>query len=198
MFEKISKIRYLLFVIFILIIILLIQRFLILPKDKPADYFPDAQMIKFFKGDLDNDEFTQIVDKIEDDKIQIKQINNYTKVVMVYDISKDIVKLIYTLEEKDQLKDDYITGLKENRDDIIIKSPLTAGTSWEDNIGGVYRIIEMDSVVKTPAGEFKTMVIGYKNDDFNVKEYYAKDIGLVKIVINNFLVNELVDLEIID
>lgn len=37
-----------------------------------------------------------------------------------------------------------------------------------------------------------------ENDEFNVKEYYGRGVGLVKIVINNYLVNELVELEIID
>lgn len=197
MFKKILKIQHLFFILIIIIIFFLIQLFLISTKDMPSDYFPNTQMVKSFRGNLNNDEFTHIVDRLEDNKIQIKQINNFTKVAMVYDITNDMVRLVYTYEE-DELKDDYITNLKANRDDIIIKSPLIEGTSWVDNIRGIYRIIELNSMVKTPAGKFETLVIDYENDEFNVREYYAKDIGLVKIVINNYLVNELVDLKIED
>ena len=195
MFIKFSKKKCLLLIIIFLIIILLIQRFLTHPKTRPSNYFPNTQMVKSFKGKLDNDEFVQIVDIIEDNKIQIKQADSGTNVVMVYDISKEMIKLVYTCEE-DEFKDDYIVNLKENRDDIVIRTPLTIGTSWKDNIGGVYRIVEVDSIAITPAGRFETLVIEYKNDEFNVREYYAKDIGLVKIVINNYLINELIELEL--
>lgn len=195
MLNTFHKIKYLLLIIVILIILLLV---LIFPKDRPANYFPGEKMVKSFKGNINNDEFVQLVDRLEDGKIQIKQIDSQTKVAMVYDISKDMIRLVYSQEEDHGFKDDYISNIKENRDNIIIKTPLTIGTSWRDGIGGVYRIVEMDSIVKSPAGEFKTMVIEYKNDEFSVREYYAKDIGLVKIIINNYLVNELVNLEIIE
>lgn len=195
MFNKLSKKKCLVLLIIFLVIILLVYIFSTYPKDRPVNYFPSEQMVKTFKGNLNNDEFVQIVDRIEDGKIQIKQIDTYTKVAMVYDISKDFIRLVYSLEEINEFKDDYIRDLKENRHDIIIKTPLTIGTSWRDDIGGVSRIVEVGSITVTPAGKFESLIIEYKNDQFNVREYYAKDIGLVKIIINNYLVNELVNLE---
>src|SRR5690625_4701861 len=130
MFEKISKVKYLLFVLLILIIIFFIQRLSLSSEDEPANYFPDQLMVNSFKGNLDNDEFTQIVDRIEDDKIQMKQTNNDSNVVMVYEMTEDRVRLVYTMERTEELEDDYITNLTENRDDIIIQSPLEVDTTW--------------------------------------------------------------------
>lgn len=195
MFRMFHKIKYLLLIIAIIIIVLLI---IIFPKARPGNYFPSKKMVKTFKGNLNNDEFIQLVDRLEGEKIQIKQIDSHTKVAMVYEISKHMVSLVYSQEVNNGFKDDYISNLKVNRDNIIIKTPLTIGTSWRDDIGGVYQIVEMDSIVKSPGGIFKTMVIEYTNDEFFVREHYAKDIGLVKIIINNYLVNELVNLEIIE
>lgn len=195
MLRKGLRIPYLILFLIILLVFILIIVFLSSSGDKAADYFPRAKMVKTFKGQLDNDGFTHIIDGVKDDKIQIKQSDANTNVAMVYDLSDDMVRLIYTSEEE-EFKEDYISSLKENRNDIIIKSPLAVGTTWKDSIGGVYQIMEMDSIVKTPVGEFEAMVIGYINDDFKVREYYAKNIGLVKIVINNYLVSELVDIEI--
>lgn len=186
------------FALLIPIIILLLFGIISSAKPKPSDYFPHQTMNKHFKGDLENDEFLQIVDLIEGDRIQIKQVNRYAKVVMIYELSKDSIDLVYSLEERDHLKDNYMESMKENRKDIIINSPLEVGTNWMDTIGGKYRIIEVDSHIKTPAGEFEVLIVGYENDEFNVKEYYGKGVGLVKIVINNYLVNELVELEIMD
>lgn len=188
---------YILVLIILISVFLLFKFFILAKEDKPKDYFPHATMVKSFKGQLNNDEFTQTVDKFKDDKIQIKQSDDYSNVIMIYEASNDMIRLIYTSLEE-EFKGDYLSNLKENRHDIIIKTPLEVGTSWTDDSGGVYGIIQMDSIVKTPAGKFQTMVIEYSNEEFNVREYYAKNIGLVKIVINNYLVNELVDFKIID
>lgn len=197
MLRKNLKLSYLLFLLIVVLVFLLVKIFFLASEDRAKDYFPNVQMEKTFKGNLDNDEFTHLIDRIEDDKIQIKQIDSNTKVAMVYDLCHEMVRLVYTSEEED-FKEDYISDIKENRDSIIIKAPIAIGTIWEDSIGGKYRIIDMKSMIKTPAGEFETVVIEYNNEDFNVREYYAKEIGLVKIVINNYLVNELVDIKIDD
>lgn len=194
MLENPLKIPRLLLYLIILLIFISLILFFLPSQDGPWDYFPQDQMVKTFRNQLNNEEFTHIIDKIKDNKIQIKQVDGQANVVMVYDLSDHMIRLVYTSEEK-EFKDDYISNFKANRNDIIIKSPLELGTYWTDNIGGVYEIIGTNSMVKTPAGEFETLLVEYENDGFRVREYYAKDIGLVKIVINNYLVSELVHIE---
>ncbi|NLL81365.1 MAG: hypothetical protein GX231_03545 [Tissierellia bacterium] len=156
-------------------------------KHKLLEYYPQKEMIKIFRDDLGNKGFTQIVDKIENNKVQIKQIDELTSVVMIYEIKEDYIKLIFTEEVgENKFKEDYIKELNPNRNDFIIKAPIKVGTKWHDNLGGYYEIIKTDAIVKTSLDEFEAIVVRYKNDDFTVKEYYSKDLGLVKIVVNNF------------
>lgn len=106
---------------------------------------------------------------------------------MVYDITEDYIKLIFTEEvANDEFKDNYIQDLIPNREEFILKAPVEIGTKWYDNIGGHFEIIKTNAIIETPAGNFDTVVVRYKNGDFTVKEYYAENIGLVKIVVNNY------------
>lgn len=158
-------------------------------------YYPNENMVKIFKNDAEDQIFTQTVDMVKQGKIQIKQVDLLTRVVMVYDISADYIKLIYTEEVANkEFKEDYIDNLIPNRMDIILKAPIEMGTNWKDDDGGIYEIIKLNALVDTPAGTFETLVVRYTNDDFTVKEYYAKDIGLVKIILNNYGVYELMQI----
>lgn len=197
MIGKLHKFSYLILLLLIFLVFILIKLFSLSNEEKPSDYFPDSIMVKYFEGELENDEFIQIIDKVEDDKIQVKQINDNSKIVMVYDLTDTMIRLVYTYQG-DEISDDYISNLEENRDDIIIKGPLKVGNSWDDNSGGVYEITEMDIIVRTPAGGFEALLVEYNNDQLNIKEYYAKEIGLIKIVINNYIINELVGIEFKD
>lgn len=197
MIGKLHKFSYLILLLLIFLVFILIKLFSLSNEEKPSDYFPDSIMVKYFEGELENDEFIQIIDKVEYDKIQVKQINDNSKIVMVYDLTDTMIRLVYTYQG-DEISDDYISNLEENRDDIIIKGPLKVGNSWDDNSGGVYEITEMDIIVRTPAGGFEALLVEYNNDQLNIKEYYAKEIGLIKIVINNYIINELVGIEFKD
>lgn len=161
----------------------------------PIPYYPNENMVKIFKNDAEDQIFTQTVDMVKQGKIQIKQVDLLTRVVMVYDISAEYIKLIYTEEVANkEFKEDYIDNLIPNRMDIILKAPIEMGTNWKDDDGGIYEIIKLNALVDTPAGTFETLVVRYTNDDFTVKEYYAKDIGLVKIILNNYGVYELMQI----
>ncbi|MDD2447002.1 MAG: hypothetical protein PHY91_04875 [Tissierellia bacterium] len=150
-------------------------------------YYPHKEMEKIFRDEWGNNGFTQIVEKIEEGKIQIKQMDEDARVVMVYEVTENYIKLVFTEQSgKYGFKQNYIKDLKPNRDDFIIKAPIEIGTKWYDKSGGYYEIIKTDAIVETSIDKYETLVVRYKNDDFTVKEYYAKGIGLVKIVVNNF------------
>lgn len=160
------------------------------------DYFPTRPMKKIFKNESKNESFTHLVDLVKDGKVQIKQIDRLSKVVMVYSVDDEYIRLIYTKELKDnRVGGDFIQDLVTNRNDIILMSPIEEGSSWADDDGGRYEIIKKDAMVKTPAGTFQAVLVKYTNDEFTVKEYYAKDIGLIKIVVNNFEVFDLVNIQ---
>lgn len=150
-------------------------------------YFPNETMIKVFKDENGNEGFKHIVDRIEDNRVQIKQVDTSNRVAMVYEIADEHIKLIFTEQVGTEgFKEDYIADLRPNRDDIIIKGPIEVGTIWYDDLGGYYEIIERNTMVKTSLGNFESLVVRYANEEFIIKEYYSKGLGLVKIEVNNF------------
>jgi hypothetical protein len=158
-------------------------------------YYPTKEMVKIFKSKSQNEGFTHIVDRIEGNKVQIKQVDLLTRVAMVYEIAENYIKLVFTEEVgNNDFKENYIQGLQPNREDYILKAPLAVGTKWYDDIGGVFEIIKTNAIVETSAGTFETLVVRYTNDDFTVKEYYSADVGLVKIILNNYAEFELVQI----
>lgn len=160
------------------------------------DYFPTRTMKKIFKNESKNETFTHLVDFVKDGTVQIKQIDRLSKVVMVYRLDNESIRLVYTKELKDdRVGMDYTKDIIPNRNDIILMSPIEVGISWTDDDGGRYEIIKKDAITKTPAGSFQTLLVKYTNEEFTVKEYYAKDIGLVKIVVNNFDAFDLVNIQ---
>lgn len=199
--EKVLSDRLIFWIILIIVAMLISTIIYIRSNNKPVfrenvgemiKYFPNRRMTKVFKNGSENEGFTHIVDKVKGGKVQIKQIDLLTRVVMVYEVSDSDVRLIYTKEVgKNEYQDDYINGLVSNRDDIVIKAPIKVGTKWVDDDEGIYEIIKTDAVVQTPAGEFSAIIVKYTNDDFTVKEYYAEGLGLIKIVVNNYGVYEL-------
>lgn len=187
-------------VIFIVVLVIAwisIKFLFALIEDKPLsmdanNFYPDKYMVKEFIGGSENNKFSQIVENVKHGKVQIRQIDIITNVVMIYDLSPEYIKLIFTKEiDKDELNDDYIDELIPNREDFILKAPIVIGNKWYDETGGTYEIIKTDAIVDLPAGKFEAVVVKYKNDEFTVKEYYARNVGLVKIIINNYEVYEL-------
>lgn len=208
--KKVSKkLNY--WIVFIAMIVLLVSGFLYnnsntstdintLAEDKPLSmdaesFYPNKYMHKEFTGENENNNFIQIVEEVKDGKVQIKQVDSITNVVMIYDTSPKFVKLVYTKElDRVDSKTDYIEGLVPNREDYILKAPIEIGTNWSDETGGIFEIIKTNAIVDIPAGKFETVVVKYTNGEFTVKEFYARNIGLVKIILNNYEVYELKDI----
>lgn len=192
-----KRIFWIIFIVAVVIAGILITFLFALIEDKllsmdANNFYPDKYMVKEFIGGSENNRFSQIVENVKHGKVQIRQIDIITNVVMIYDLSPEYIKLIFTKEiDKEDLKDDYIDELIPNREDFILKAPIVIGTKWHDETGGTYEIIKTNAIVDIPAGKFETVVVKYTNDEFTVKEYYARNVGLVKIIINNYEVYEL-------
>lgn len=158
-------------------------------KDKNfrlREYFPTIKMTKEFSGGYENAGFSHTVDRVENDKIQIKQWDTGTGVVLVYKVTENDIRLIYS-KEGDMLLENYIEDIEPNRDEIILKSPLKVGTKWIDDRGGSYEITGVNVRVFTRIGMFYAMeVTTYKNSRLQFKSYYVKNLGLVKRKIKGY------------
>lgn len=160
------------------------------------DYFPRKTMIKQFSGGFENGGYKHIIDKIDKDKVQVKQLDTATATILVYQVSENDIRLIFRNEEPDgKFKKDYIGIVKPNVDEIILKSPLEVGTQWTDNSDGKYEITGINIGVKTPVDTFSTVEVTLLRGGSEVKMYYGKDLGLVKKIIKGYSEDELIKVE---
>jgi hypothetical protein len=147
------------------------------------DYFPSRIMTKQFSGGYENQGFKHTIDKIDEDKVQIKQIDSGTGVILIYQVSDNDIRLIFSSEVADgKFKENYIGTVQPNDDKIILKSPLEVGTKWtdKDDADSKYEITGINVGVKTPAGTFDAVEVTFFRGEFQTKSYYVKGLGLVK------------------
>ncbi|MBU3142531.1 hypothetical protein [Clostridium sp. CF012] len=160
------------------------------------DYFPKKGMIKKFSGGFENSGFTQIIDKINGNKFQIKQQDTATGVILIYQVSDTDIRLIFSKEEPEgKFKENYIGLVEPNANDIILKTPLEVGTRWTDASELKYEITGINVPVNAPAGSFSAIEVTSIRDTFKSKMYYAKDLGLVKRTIEGYSEDELIKID---
>jgi len=183
--------------IIVLIILLKLNTSPDIREEEPSvsDYFPKVEMTKEYSGGFENEGFTQKVDRFEGEMVQIKHVDTGGRLATIYRVTDDSIKLIFTEEvSESDFKDNYLTSFAPNRDEVILQEPLELGTKWsvEDN---QYEITGTDMEVTTPAGTFTTLEVTQKRDEFEVKSYYAIELGLVKRIIKDYGVDELISVE---
>lgn len=67
-----------------------------------SDYFPQVEMTLEYSGGFEKAGFTQIVDRIEGDKVQIKHIDTGAYLAMIYQVTDEYIKLIYAEEVSEE------------------------------------------------------------------------------------------------
>lgn len=160
------------------------------------DYFPSKPIIKQFSGGFENGGYKHIIDIINKDKVQVKQLDTATAAILIYQVSEKDIRLIFKNEEPDgKFKKDYMGIVKSNVDEIILKSPLKVGTKWADNSEGKYEITGINVEVKTPVGSFPTVEVTLLRGGLEIKMYYAKELGLLKRTIKGHGIDELIKVE---
>jgi hypothetical protein len=150
-------------------------------EPRVQDFFPKNPMKKYFSGGFENAGFTETIDKLAGDKVQVKWLNTGTGFASVYELKEEDIRRIFRTEENDgKFKDDYIGTTEDNSNDIILKAPLVVGTKWTNDGEGKYEITGVNVKAQTPAGTFYTVEVTYTKGEFVKADYYAKDLGLVK------------------
>lgn len=163
------------------------------------DYFPNKTMTKRFSGGFENGGFTHTIDIVNQDKVQVKQQDTGTGVILVYQISVNDIKLIFKNEVSDgNFKENYLDSFKNNVDEIILKAPIKVGTNWTDTDGGEYEITGVNNQVNTPAGTFETIEVTFRKGDFEIKRYYARNLGLVKSSTKGHREDKLIEINYLD
>jgi hypothetical protein len=118
-----------------------------------------------------------VVDYLKDGVAQVRQDNGGTTTVSVYALADNAMKKVYTRDET-YFKHDFTS--MSNGDEVLIKEPIKTGNTWTLKDGSVRTITDVDKQVTTPAGTYRALEVTTTGTDSAWKDYYAKDIGLIK------------------
>lgn len=151
---------------------------------KISDYYPFRENVKMSYQGKGNEYASQdiLFDFIKGDVAQIRIINPGTTSVKVLENKNGELTLV-TSRGEFYYKDD-ITDLANKISDreIILKEPLTSGTSWEISKGINRSITNTSSKITTPYGDFTALEVTTDGPDYKIKDYYALNIGLIKSI----------------
>lgn len=174
------------------------------------DFMPDRVMLKII-GSEDGGIRVEMFDVITTNKIQVRKIyNNNTfkndifknnifennksyNQLHIYEIGQEINLKYLNFFDVELFAESFLNE-KEDMNFTLLKNPIKEGNSWiSDDI--VFKITSTNTKVKTPAGTFNTIeVTTEKKGQDKVKTYYAKGLGVVKVV-SNGTADELVEID---
>ncbi|MDD3415728.1 MAG: GerMN domain-containing protein [Lachnospiraceae bacterium] len=153
------------------------------------DYFPfKKDTISIFEGEGNEYAgFQMVIDFIDEGKnrMQTRTNNGGTEEVRVIEKQNGEVRVILSRPEcyyRDNLMDQ--EG-EQGEKEILLKEPLEVGTEWTLPDGRRRFISGVNVEVSTPMGIYQTIQVNTQVDgesEYTIKEYYAKEIGLVKRV----------------
>ncbi|MGL4800434.1 MAG: GerMN domain-containing protein [Cellulosilyticaceae bacterium] len=117
------------------------------------------------------------VDFIKDNVMQLRYQTEEETLVRVYVEEADILYEVATIEDG-FVKNDY-TLLRQYKDPVLML-PLEKGESWNLHDGAVRTITAIDEEVFTPGGTVKAIEVRTLHKDYELIQYYAEKIGIVK------------------
>lgn len=146
------------------------------------NYFPFKENIRM-KYEGKGNEFAErsvYTDYINGDRIQLRIVNPGTTSAEVLEIKDGELRLI-ALKGEFYYRDN-ITDTKNDKYEILLKEPLTKGTSWTLTNGSRRYISDVDKEIETPAGKFKAIEVTTESTESKTFDYYVLNMGLVKTV----------------
>ncbi|MBS3943358.1 MAG: hypothetical protein KGZ32_03795 [Dethiobacter sp.] len=151
-----------------------------------TDFLPDREMTKVFQGGFENSGMVHVVDKVTDQKVQIKQIDFGGPIAKVYEVANEEIVLVYVLifadltNGADNLAGDF-TSEPANRNETQLKGPIQVGTSWGGEKGEpISTITQVDVPVNTPAGFFRAIEVTIQWGGSPLIKYFGKGVGIIK------------------
>ena len=150
------------------------------PQYKISDFYPFKENIRMKYEGIGNEYAEQdiYVDFIRNDRIQLRVINPGTTACQIIENKNGELRFIKSVGEF-YYRDD-LTGVKNNKYEILIKEPIKAGNTWTLPDGTKRYISKLDTDVTVPYGKFKALEITTEEKDAKVYTYYVKNLGLVK------------------
>lgn len=147
-------------------------------------YFPTEPALTWSYEGTGNEyaAFTRSVMYRQEQQVQMAESNGGTRLGQVYSVTADAI--IQTLSLEEFYADQSLLSEKANRHQILLKTPLKAGTVWQDG-QDKREIISIDETVQVPAGSFRNVVkikitsLDPQQQQHQRLEYYAPHTGLI-------------------
>ncbi|HWI55087.1 MAG TPA: M56 family metallopeptidase, partial [Desulfobacteria bacterium] len=146
------------------------------------DYFPLKKGNKWVYQGTGNEyaSFSREVLFTEGNLAQTLEINGGADVTKILQITGNTVTEIFKQVEPSAPVN--LLHKKPNEQRILLNSPLSIGTKWNDGNTQI-EIVDTAATVKTPAGTFKSCIkvkSTFPTDSSVMYQYYAKGVGLVQ------------------
>lgn len=147
-----------------------------------SDFFPFNENVNMVYEGEGNEfaAYTTYIDFLKGDRIQIRTNNGGTETVKVLENKDGELRMLLEIPETYYRMD--LTDTQGQEAEIVLKEPLETGTSWSLPDGSTREITDMEADVVTPLGNYKAMEVTTTSSENVVKDYYAKDVGLIKTV----------------
>lgn len=147
------------------------------------DFFPFKTNTTYFYKDSESEELQKTTfDYNKDGLMQLTEDYGDYKFSTVYEVTDNQVKNIMFSDNDNNID---LTNSFPNSNELQLVSPFIQGTKWSNDYYA-YEITDLKAEVKTEAGTYNAIEITSIYDDpdyaFTTKYYYAKNVGLVKVV----------------
>ena len=154
-------------------------------KFKIGDYYPFEKNIKYIYANIGNEyaTYSVYVDYIRGNREQIRVNNGGTETVKVLENKDGELRLISSKNELYYRED--FTSQINNKPEILLKEPLTKGTSWTLEDGSKRSITNVKVAIKTPLASYNCIEVTTVRKESTDKDYYAANVGLVKTLYAN-------------
>lgn len=147
------------------------------------DYFPIRENTRSVFAGQGNEfaTFDVFIDYATPTRVQQRISNGGTVIVEVIEVVDH--KLVKTLSQPETYYRENLLE-KGNQEEILLMEPLKVGTTWVRPDNRTSSITNLAAAVTTPYGNLQALEVTTTGDQSNQKQrdYYAKDLGLVKSV----------------
>lgn len=144
------------------------------------DYFPFREnLVMDYEGlGYEYAEQTTFVEFVDGNRAQMKIMNPGTVFVKVIENKNGELTEVFSEGEFYHIEN--MLMVNSNSSNILLKEPLEIGNSWSNSQGNKVEITGVDKEINTPSGTYKALEVTTKYENGNkLREYYARDIGLV-------------------
>ena len=148
-------------------------------KYSAKDFMPKKVNMKIsYLGGFENGGEQTYVEYSKDNRVQLKTSNGGTTVVNVLEERKEGVFTVYRSPEFYAKKN--VLSMNSSKEEVYLKNPIKVGTNWKTYDGVTKTITAVDMDLNTKAGTFKVVEVTSQTKEYTFKEYFAKDLGLIK------------------